>query len=1109
MNRNGLLLLPLLLCSFLFADHIYLDAEDGSTQGWSIVEGSLEGARVENLYDKEIASRVIYLENGGIYELGGTGDEGSWNNTQDRMLSWRMKFDDAYTIYVSVTTTNGHRWLFYNDLNVHVGHHGTGILNGFGGAQTHNGTWQTVTVDLERELKDTEPNNEILTVNGIRFGGSGGYVDNIRLYTPTHTLYENGEMGTEAWSIIDNDPTKANVSVVYDNETVLLRGDVSDPDLVPPLEYAYNDNVIALMGDGEKSAYRLGDISGERAWNNTKESLLQWKMRNDDSFTVRVHVETTNGSRTLIYTPQTRDLGMSDDGLEIHHGLGISRNGDDVPYGEGTDNRWLTYTRNLRDDLHDYEPDNQLIAVNGMTVEGSTLIDDVMLLSSPMEDYTYSTYQQYFDGEDGSLGGWHMRDDSEINGRINNLFDSAIGSRVIEFTGGESYSIGANTEEPEAWNNQKSRMISWRMKTLSDAQIIVHVNTTFGLRHLFYTTMSYNRALYHSFEGGIHHGIAGSADGRWRTITRDLERDLKDADPTNELLSVDGMTINGGDGMRLDDLLLYSPIETYYMNGNEVNGWSISDNDPLGATIKVIEDSDLQGRSLQGKVISLEGSGVQNAYLFAPIENHTQKILQWRFRNFGDEPIVLSADPDERGTIRDPDAFAFRVHLKTTKGDRDLLYTLGEFHEGIIENGQTIHHGLGDDRTIGSIWAGDEPIRLNEKGLWQGVTRNLVEDLKDFEPDNELISVESFEVRNSGLIDDIKMLNSAILYEPYTQDPITVYEDAEDGTIQGWSIFANDPEGATIRNVKDPQRNGLVIELNGTGLSNGYMLGERTGEGAWEEYDKKVLRWSMKYAESFTIYISAETTLGRRYFTYTPIDEDRGLSNGYILLGLGSTSANGTWQTFTRDLVEDLHRFEPDNHLISINAFMIRGSGRIDDIQTLISKDIPITQNILYEDAEDGTTQGWSIFADDPEGATISNVEDNRTGGRVIALSGTGKSNGYMLGERTGEGAWNNEQNRAIRWSMNYAEDFTIYISAETTLGRRYFTYTPIDEDRGLSGQYILLGLGSSRMDGTWQNVTRDLVDDLHRFEPDNDLVSVNAFLIRGSGWVDDIMMYN
>ena len=1182
----------LLWTSFLNAV-VYFDGEDGTTNGWNIREGSDEHAALDNIYDAVIGSRVIRLANGGIYELGGTGGAGSWNNHEDRILSWRMNYTGRYTIYVSVNTTNGHRWLFFNDLNVFVGHHGTGILGGLGDRQqSHNGEWHTITVDLDRHLKDTEPNNEIIQVNGMRFGGQGGMIDNVMLYTPTRTTYEDGHHGTDAWQIVDNDPIGASISVIHDDEVVHLRGRVDEPDVVPPLDYAYDDDVIDLNGSGEDNAYQIGAISGDNAWHNTTQTTLQWKMRNNNHFRMTVYVDTEKGERRLIYTPDMRDQGLLADGLEIHHGLGRSRNGNGVPYGLGTDNRWMTYTRDLLDDLHDYDPDNKLLAVNGIMIQGNTLIDDIQLLSAVAENYTYPTMATYSDGEDGTLEGWHMRDNTAIDGRIANVFDADINSHTIEFRGGHSYSLGANSGD-DAWNNQRNKMIAWRMRSSNNCQIIVHVNTTEGLRHIFYTTVSYNRGLYHGFTGGIHHGIGGNADGRWRTITRDLERDLHDADPTNQLLSVNGITINGGDGMRLDDLVLYTPKEHLYEDGEQANDWQVIDNDPEGATVRVVADNDQQGRHLQGNVIQLQGAGFANAYRLNGMNNANQKILQWRFRNFGPAPETLGDDPDERGTIRDPNAFAFRVQVETEEGDRVLLYTLGSSDQGLIEGGTTIHHALGDDRTRGSNWAGDAPLRMNELGLWQGITRDLEKDLQDFEPENSLVRVRSFEVRGSGLVDDIKMFDNAIVYDPVVADPFTLYEDAEDGNTEGWSIFANDPAGASIRNVEDIQKGGHVIQLQGSGRSNGYMLGSRGGEGAWRDTDKHIVRWSMNYAEDFTIYISTETSNGRRYFTYTPREDNLGVSGTYVRLGLGESADNGMWQTFTRDLNADLHLFESDNNVISINAFMIRGSGRVDDIQTLSRMDVPVpdtvrptivlqgdatvtlhigeayvdagavaTDNVdgdisdqlvvlnevnseeegtytvtynvqdgagnsalevvrhvvvrqeddhdefdqtTYEDAEDGTTNGWSIFANDPAGATISNVEDAQRGGRVIQLQGSGRSNGYILGSRRGEGAWGDRDKHIVRWSMNYAEAFTVYISTETSNGRRYFTYTPREDNLGVSGSYIRLGLGESADNGEWQTFTRDLNADLHLFEPDNNLISINAFMIRGSGRVDDI----
>ena len=53
----------------------------------------------------------------------------------------------------------------------------------------------------------------------------------------------------------------------------------------------------------------------------------------------------------------------------------------------------------------------------------------------------------------------------------------------------------------------------------------------------------------------------------------------------------------------------------------------------------------------------------------------------------------------------------------------------------------------------------------------------------------------------------------------------------------------------------------------------------------------------------------------------------------YIHHGLGNI-ADGTWRSVMRDLEADLKEAEPDNELQAVLGFLIRGSGRVDDIRT-------------------------------------------------------------------------------------------------------------------------------------------------------------------------------
>jgi hypothetical protein len=361
---------------------------------------------------------------------------------------------------------------------------------------------------------------------------------------------------------------------------------------------------------------------------------------------------------------------------------------------------------------------------------------------------------------------------------------------------------------------------------------------------------------------------------------------------------------------------------------------------------------------------------------------------------------------------------------------------------------------------------------------------------------------EPVDTTNRSITTSSDYNEGVILSKLQPADPLyVVYEDAENKDTNGWRVTDKNPSGATITNVYDNDKSSQVIELSGDGIKNAYMLGSWGGSSAWNNHEDTLLKWSMKYSEPFKLYIRIETKKGGRYIRYSNEDEDRGLSGSHIYIGLGAESIDGNWHNFSRDIAVDLKTYESDNELVSINGFLIYGSGRVDDIK------LKKSSKEIYEDAQNGNTDGWVVNDNDPVGATIANVYDNDKESRVIELTGEGKKNRYALGEINKESSWENRTYQTIKWSMRYAEEFTVEISTETNNGERILIYTPTNEDGGLDGKRIRFGLGEFAKNGTWQSFVQDLASDIQKYEPDNALIQVNGFAIRGSGKIDDIQM--
>jgi len=74
-----------------------------------------------------------------------------------------------------------------------------------------------------------------------------------------------------------------------------------------------------------------------------------------------------------------------------------------------------------------------------------------------------------------------------------------------------------------------------------------------------------------------------------------------------------------------------------------------------------------------------------------------------------------------------------------------------------------------------------------------------------------------------------------------------------------------------------------------------------------------------------------------RYMMYTPVDENELGDGTYVRYGLDKSVRDGNWHTFMRDLQADLEEVQPGVVIQEVNGFLIRGSGRVDDIKLLES----------------------------------------------------------------------------------------------------------------------------------------------------------------------------
>ncbi|NTW88616.1 MAG: hypothetical protein HGB26_05735, partial [Desulfobulbaceae bacterium] len=226
------------------------------------------------------------------------------------------------------------------------------------------------------------------------------------------------------------------------------------------------------------------------------------------------------------------------------------------PYSADSDNDGLSDGEEITfwGDNWNLDPDgDDLMNLLDPDADGDQFTDgmEIRQNSDPANSASFPTSAMYEDAEDGTISGWDIYDSDPAGATISNVMDTERQSRVIEFAGtGTANGYRLRSDDGNYWFDTKFKVLEWYIRYFETFVIYVAVQSKNGFRYLYYTPVAASNLGADTY---IHHGLGiDIKDGNWHALRRDLEADLKEAQPDNELESVLGFLIRGNG--RVDDI---------------------------------------------------------------------------------------------------------------------------------------------------------------------------------------------------------------------------------------------------------------------------------------------------------------------------------------------------------------------------------------------------------------------------------------------------------------------------------------------------------------------------------------------------------------------------
>ena len=159
----------------------------------------------------------------------------------------------------------------------------------------------------------------------------------------------------------------------------------------------------------------------------------------------------------------------------------------------------------------------------------------------------------------------------------------------------------------------------------------------------------------------------------------------------------------------------------------------------------------------------------------------------------------------------------------------------------------------------------------------------------------------------------------------------TIYEDGDTSDISRWSLHLG-----SLGNLFNVEESGnRVIALINKDMQ--YKLEIDYNNFPFESN----FTWRAKHLTGdYSFYVYLNTEKGKRIINYT----NRVYRQNYgtrFEIGIANDMIVGQWSRVTCNFASDLASFEADNRILSVEAFIVQGDIRIDDIESIVSSPTP------------------------------------------------------------------------------------------------------------------------------------------------------------------------